>query len=174
MKTLGVSRKKSDKPFLAARIPVGLSNALEAHVKSTQESKTDVIINALSTYLGWADNGSTQPSASDRLSKLEARLNELEKLVREPRQTSLLDNLEQPKASDSKVYHKPQPVIEKDNSSDNKTKSRKLLSNREMSELSGVNYETVRSRHKADKLMTIQDSSYKPLKRGSSCLWEPN
>lgn len=172
MKTIGTSKKKTDKPFLAARIPAGLSDALEAHVKSKEESKTEALINALSVYLGWTDGEATQPSASDRLSMLETRLNELERLVKEPRQTSLLDDLEHPKRPNIKESHKPQPVIKEDKNIDNNTD--KMLNNREMSQLSGMNHETVRSRHKTEKTIVIGGKSYRPFKDGKSCLWDPN
>lgn len=92
MKSIGTSKKKTDKPFLAARIPTSLNSALEAHVESTGESKTDTIINALAAYLGWSDNETiSTTSASDRLSVLEQRVDALENLLREPKQTSLFE-----------------------------------------------------------------------------------
>lgn len=169
MKTIGTYKKKVDKPFLAARIPASLSEALEAHVKSTEESKTDVIINALSVYLGWSDNGATQINASDRLGRLEARLDELEKLVREPRQISLLDSPEKPRVEE---FHNPKSVIKSDNR--NNKEAEAVLSTREISELSGMKYEAVRSRHRAERIIMIGDKSYRPFKRGTACLWDPN
>ena len=91
MKTIGTRTKSSDKPFLAARVPASLNDALEAHTKSTGESKTDALINALAAYLGWSEDNVTKSSSSDRLSLLEERVRKLEEVTYKPRQINLLD-----------------------------------------------------------------------------------
>ena len=71
------------KPFIAARVPEGLNEALEKHVDATGESRTAAIINALSSYLKWAEAGVDKTiSAGDRLSKLEEKVADLERLVK--------------------------------------------------------------------------------------------
>jgi len=91
LKTIGTPKKNTDKPFLAARVPASLNDALEAHTKSTGESKTDALINALAAYLGWSEDNVVKSSSSDRLSILESKVRELEEAIYKPRQTSLLD-----------------------------------------------------------------------------------
>ena len=76
-------KSKSEKPFLAARIPHSLEAAIESHVDSTGESKTQTVINALAAYLGWSDGEEKKPTASDRLSILEKKFAELEKLIKD-------------------------------------------------------------------------------------------
>jgi hypothetical protein len=134
-----MSKPKVDKPFLAARIPYGLEQALETHVKSTNESKTQTIIKALSAYLKWSDESSS-PNASDRLSKLERKVAEIEKLLKAPQQTSFLD---------------ADAVITEDIKFDNKTiteseldkgNAARLMTHKEMSELTGKKYSTVKAR----------------------------
>lgn len=82
---------KVQKPFIAARIPIGLEEALEKHTKSTGESKTAALIHALGRYVGWSQDKEVKPSASDRLSLLEERVKKLEQLMQTPQQTSLLE-----------------------------------------------------------------------------------
>lgn len=64
------------KPFFSGRIPQDLLDAVEAHCSETGESKTDVLINALSNYLKHPTK--TTP-IEDRLSLLEDRVAALEK-----------------------------------------------------------------------------------------------
>ena len=92
------------KPFIAARVPEGLNKALEKHVDATGESRTAAIINALSSYLKWSDTDKGKPiSAGDRLSKLEDKIAELEKLLKK----------------DKKKKEPEQLVIGQDNNIDN-------------------------------------------------------
>ncbi|MBD0362295.1 MAG: hypothetical protein ICV55_05885 [Coleofasciculus sp. C3-bin4] len=121
--------EKGDKPFIAARVPKGLYEALESHSEATGESKTEAIINALGAYLGWTNDKAEQISISDRLSLLENRVDQLEQVIKEPRQTSLLDIQPEtltelsPKPEPIKTV-KPSPpttVINTDNESDNRT-----------------------------------------------------
>ena len=58
-------------PFLGVRIPPELHEALMARVKATGQSKSDLVVEALRTYLGMAH----QP---DKISELESRLAILE------------------------------------------------------------------------------------------------
>jgi hypothetical protein len=156
------SKPKSDKPFLAARIPYGLEQALETHVKSTNENKTQAIIKALSVYLKWSDEGSS-PNASDRLSKLERKVAELEKLLKTPKQTSFLDAeavIKKDINTDNKK-EKPEPkpklpsAITEDIKVDNITvpefelkeeEAAQLMTHKELSELTGKKYSTVKAR----------------------------
>lgn len=162
MKKPQISKTKGDKPFLAARIPYGLEQALEAHVKSTNESKTQTIIKALGTYLKWSGEDSN-PNASDRLSKLERKVIELEKLLKTPQQTSFLDTntviKKDIKTDNKKGDPKPKPkeslAITKDIKVDNRTVSEsevkeedtaQLMTHKELSELTGISNNSIKAR----------------------------
>ncbi len=166
----------ADKPFIAARIPESLSLKLEEHSKNTGESKTQALINALCAYLGYSPEGEEKESASDRLSLLEKKVEELEKLLREPQQISLLDLPEVlPKQA------KPKTKADKitDNKSDNKIapdskpleEAKNGLNNREMSDVTGLKYEAVRSKHKNNRPITFNGKEYLPVKEGNFCKW---
>jgi hypothetical protein len=162
--------KTSQKPFLAARIPHSLESALESHVKSTGESKTQAIINALSAYLNWSENGGAS-NASDRLSLLEKKVAELENLLKTPKQTSLLDV----EPIDVK------PVIKEAKQTDNKKEpegkeqakiesSSELLTHRKMSDLTGINYNSVKS-HPEGKVIEWENRIFKTTKESDRWKW---
>lgn len=82
------------KPFIAARVPEGLNEALEKHVNDTGENRTTAIINALSFYLKWSDSKETKPNSTvDRLSLLEKRVAALEDLTK-PSQSTQASQME--------------------------------------------------------------------------------
>ena len=81
------------KPFLAARIPEDLNTKLEEHSASTGEGKTQAVINALANYLNFTPESKSEESAGDRLSLLEKKVAELEDLIKEPKQFSLLESI---------------------------------------------------------------------------------
>lgn len=113
------------KPFIAARIPEDLNAKLEEHSKATGEGKTQVLINALSSYLKFTSQN--EEVAKDRLSILEKRFAELEerfdgleRIIKEPpRQFSLLDSIPDLQKKPPKPHL--ELVIRPDNDSDNKT-----------------------------------------------------
>lgn len=76
-------------PFFSGRIPHELFDAVEKYRQSTGESKTDVLVKALSTYIGTPIK-SQEPQAdrtgdkdTEKLRNLEVRVEALEKLVTE-------------------------------------------------------------------------------------------
>jgi Fe2+ transport system protein B len=142
MKTSQKSKAKSEKPFLAARIPHSLENALESHVEFTGESKTQSIINALSAYLKWSENGEVS-NASDRLSKVERKVAELEQLLKTPQQTNLLDLDRKSVISSVKQADNKKPTARIEQTSQ---EFKWLLTHREISDLTGINYNSVKSR----------------------------
>ena len=77
------------KPFLAARIPEDLNTKLEEHSASTGEGRTQAVINALAKYLNFTPESKSEESAGDRLSVLEKKVAELEKIINEPKQISM-------------------------------------------------------------------------------------
>lgn len=106
------------KPFIAARISEDLNFRLEDHARTTGESRTQIIINALSAYIGYSPSKETNESAKDRLTRLEEKVAELEKILKEPKQFSLLEAAPNLAATDLKITP--------DNNSDNEVKDETL------------------------------------------------
>ena len=61
-------------PFLGVRIPPELHEAIMARVETTGQSKSDLVIHALTAYLGMAPK-------HEKFEELEARLSQLEKQI---------------------------------------------------------------------------------------------
>ncbi|VXD16521.1 conserved hypothetical protein [Planktothrix serta PCC 8927] len=64
-------------PFLGVRIPPELHEALMAKVTTTGQSKSDIVIQALSAYLGIATQHQKLEDLETRLSTLELKLEQL-------------------------------------------------------------------------------------------------
>ncbi|MBD2480401.1 hypothetical protein [Planktothrix sp. FACHB-1365] len=64
-------------PFLGVRIPPELNEALMARVETTGQSKSDIVIQALSAYLGIATQHQKLENMETRLSTLELKLEQL-------------------------------------------------------------------------------------------------
>ena len=64
-------------PFLGVRIPPELHEALMAKIENTGQSKSDIVIQALSAYLGIATQHQKLEDLETRLSKLERKLEQL-------------------------------------------------------------------------------------------------
>ncbi|CAD5924457.1 hypothetical protein PCC9214_00875 [Planktothrix tepida] len=64
-------------PFLGVRIPSELHEALMARVETTGQSKSDIVIQALSAYLGIATQHQKLENLETRLSTLELKLEQL-------------------------------------------------------------------------------------------------
>lgn len=154
-------KTKGDKPFLAARIPHGLEKALESHVQSTDESKTQSVINALSAYLNWSENA-TKPNASDRLSLLEKKVAELESLLKAPQQTNLLDV--EPVIKETKKTNKKENQTETENSP-------ALLTHRKLSDLTGINYNSIKS-NPDGKVINWEGRKFQTTKKDGKWKWE--
>ena len=214
---------KAQKPFIAARIPIGLEEALEKHTKSTGESKTTALINALASYIDWSEKEETKPSASDRLSLLEERVKKIEQILKTPQQTNLLE-LSPVISDDNKTDKEPPELPENcktaidnkldnsvikstqgditdnifDNTTDNNFNNDKdtdnitenvvikqdlepeelaqrLFSHKEMAELTGKNYNSVKSkpRRKKDKTIAHEGITYEYIKEGKKAGWKP-
>ena len=166
VKTIGTPRKSADKPFLAARVPASLNDALEADTKSTGENKTDALIIALAAYLGWSEDKKPKTSSSDRLSQLEERVRELEETVYKPRQTSLLEiSSSRPKTTS--------PVIKTDNVEDNITSEEKFLTHRQIANMTGLNYNTVKAKPSQERGRTVEweGRTFTPIKGKTGWKW---
>lgn len=142
MKTSRNSKAKSEKPFVAARIPHSLENALESHVELTGESKTQSIINALSAYLKWSESEETS-NASDRLSEVERKVAKLEQLLKKPQQINLLDLDSKSVINNVKQVDNKKPTAKKEQANQ---EGDQLLTHKEISNLTGINYNSVKSR----------------------------
>lgn len=107
------------KPFIAARISEDLNLKLDDYSKATGESRTQILLNALSTYLGYSPNSETKERASDRLTRLEEKVVELERILKESKQFLPIEEGK----NESKESIKPE--IQSDNINDNKPDNRK-------------------------------------------------
>ncbi len=66
------------RPQIAIRLPVPLMEKLNAYVKRTGASKTEVMVGALAQYLDFPES----IPLSQRVSEIEKRMKELESLVK--------------------------------------------------------------------------------------------
>ena len=182
------SNNKVDKPFLAARIPHSLEKALESHVESTGESKTQAVINALGAYLKWSENLDS-PDASDRLSILERKVAELEKLLDTNKQTGKPNRtpvIKEDITADnekglSELATEPVVVIKNENKSDNekkpKTDKRKtkntsgLMTHRDVANLTGLNYNSVKSNPEG-KVINWENRTFHATKESGRWQWK--
>ena len=71
------------KPQITVRLSPPLLAELNHYVERTGTSKTDVVVSAIATYLGCAEN----VPLSQRVAELETQLNELKALVNNLSQT---------------------------------------------------------------------------------------
>jgi hypothetical protein len=190
MKKVQAAKTKSDKPFLAARIPHGLETALESHVKSTGESKTLSVVKALGAYLNWTEDKSN-PNASDRLSLLEKKVTELENFLKTPHQTNWLDEesvIKNDAFSDNekeKRQEKPSKnsVIKKDKNNDNNPKvpepelsdeeNSGLMTHKELAELTKLNYHLIRKKPQSkNPKIEWEERTFKVIQIGKKWYWE--
>jgi hypothetical protein len=68
-------------PFFSGRIPQSLFDAVEQHLQATGESKTTILKNALSAYLGLSPEPVATSTGSSRLEVLENRLAQVERIL---------------------------------------------------------------------------------------------
>ena len=133
-------------PFFSGRIPQELYDRLDQHVKESGEGKTQILINALSQYLGIeiSTPRSSNVNTDLLLSELESLKDRVSLLERsQPKQLSLLstDN-----TNDNKVITGDNSKsIEGDNSI-------RILTSKEVIELTGIPRGTFEDRHRSGKL----------------------
>jgi hypothetical protein len=173
------------KPFIAARIPQTVADKLDERVKDSGQGKTDIIINALAQYLGCSIEVPEETQAVDRLIAVEKELTKLQNRVRA---------LEKPIEKDPDLEIPGQRVLSFeasniDNIVDNKTENTEtraetikeatdissdnnLLTHNQMAELTGMKFETVKSRHR--KLIPIEweGKQYNPIRDGKRQKWQ--
>jgi hypothetical protein len=173
------------KPFIAARIPQKIEDKLNEHIQKIGLGKTEVIVKALAEYLGCSIDVPEETQAVDRLVAVEKKLVELQERVRaleKPTEKTSAPQIEgqrvlsfEPLNIDNTVDNQTEntettaEVIEKinDTGSDNS-----LLTNRQMTDLTGMKLESVRSRHKKSTSIEWQDKRYIPIKEGKYHKWQ--
>ena len=123
-------------PFFSGRIPQELYDRVDQHVKESGEGKTQILINALSQYLGFEIPKPSSINTDLFLSELESLKERVSLLERsQPKQLSLLspDN-----TNDNKMITTDNSVM--------------VLTTKEVTELTGIARQTFEDRHKAGKL----------------------
>jgi len=155
-------------PFFSGRIPQELYDRVDQHIKESGEGKTQILINALSQYLGVEISKPSSVNTDLFLSELESLKERVSLLERsQPQQLSLLsDN------NDNKL-------ITNDNTIDNKPdNSIMVLTSKEVTELTGIPRRTFEDWHRSGKL-PISKNGYiilahveKQAKKPFANLWE--
>ena len=125
-------------PFFSGRIPQELYDRVDQHVKKSGEGKTQILINALSQYLGIEIF--TPKSSNANTDLLVSELESLKERV------GLLERSHSQQLS----------LLSPDNDNDNKLitsdNSIMVLTSKEVTELTGIARQTFEDRHKAGKL----------------------
>ena len=122
-------------PFFSGRIPQELNDRIDQHIKESGEGKTQILINALSRYLG-VEISTPKSSTNLFLSELESlkeRVNLLERS--QPKQLSLLSPNN---ANDNKVITNDNSIM--------------ILTSKEVTGLTGIPRGTFEDRHRLGKL----------------------
>ncbi len=120
------------KPFFSGRISQSLYNALEEYRQQTNESKTEILIKALSTYIEHPiepiSHGAAEPSRIEALEKkfevLEQEMCDLRELLATPSSNPALEHRKEETAEQISLILKGD-VIEDDNDTDNESVSEK-------------------------------------------------
>lgn len=173
------------KPFIAARVPQKIEDKLNERVQETGLGKTEIIVSALAEYLGCSIEVPEETRAIDRLVAVERELTELQNRVRAlekpiektpgatipgqqvlPFEDSSVDNTVDNQTENTETTAE---IIKKvsDTSFDNN-----LLTNRQISELTEMKFESVRSRHKKSTPIEWQRKRYIPVKEGKFQKWQ--
>ena len=159
-------------PFFSGRIPQELYDRVDQHVKESGEGKTQILINALSQYLGVEistpkSSGVNIDLFLNELESLKERVGLLERS--QPKQLSLL----------SPNNDNDNKLITDDNATDNKPdNSIMVLTSKEVTELTGIPRGTFEDRHRSGKLpiskngYTVLAHAGKQAERPFANLWE--
>lgn len=174
-------------PFFSGRIPQKLFDAIEDHRQQTGESKTDVLIKALSNYVGAPIDTSHQVKEGfdERVVDLEVRVRKLENSIAElhqPISTAIEPGSISIPADGQLSFDDIQPSNEVENeveegkglsTPDNNGQSRlNSFSINQMAELTGMNPEAVRSRQKRGREIQYEGKEYRAVKEGKYWKWQ--
>ena len=133
-------------PFFSGRIPPELLDAIEKHREITGESKTDLLIKALSQYVGFQleEKEPELPPIHDKLDEIFRRIEKLEKSV-----FSESKNIAEGKNSNTDNYPSQIEIDVNNKTTDNNLKTsntetnRLELSSKELAKLLNVSQPTV-------------------------------
>ena len=131
-------------PFFSGRIPQELYDRVDQHIKESGEGKTQILINALSQYLGVEISTPKSSGVNTNLF-----LSELESLKD---RVSLLERSQSKQLSPDNINDNK--LITDDNATDN---SVMVLTSKEVTELTGIARRTFEDRHKSGKLPTSKN-----------------
>lgn len=150
------------KPFISARVPETIDTAITERIARTGESRTDILLNALKAYL--EGDIKTPRSIDERLSALEKEFALIKQKLKEPVQTSFLDNSNDDtfdnKISDKEIAIENKvdntidndKLVKPDNSFDNTLENgREHWTTKEV-EAVGISRKTIEYRFKNEKL----------------------
>lgn len=166
----------TSKPFLAARIPEEINQALNEHCKTTGESKTTAVINALREYLWIPSSKDEDSNASDRLATLEEKVAQLEQKLNSHIEVSAKTI---PETTDTSVI---KDVIKIDNNlatttdtedteSQTVVENEVILTNRELSQLTGIPDSTIQKKNLKGQIIEHQGTVYKPVRVDNAPRW---
>lgn len=174
-------------PFFSGRIPQELYDRIEQHINDSGESKTQILINALSQYLGFeiskpkSSNVNTDLFFSE-LESLKERVSLLErsqsqqaiepvKIVETPhRQMSLLDHASDNNDNSSDNTEELTQTI--DNTDNTIVIAEKILTTKEVVDLTGIGRKKLES-VKAKNLFPIQSQGYEVIGHAGKQLEAP-
>lgn len=173
------------KPFIAARIPQIIADKLDERVKESGQGKTDIIVNALAEYLGCSIDIPEETRAVDRLVAVEKELAELN--IRVGALEKPIEKAPNQKVPGQQILPFETPSIDK--TTDNQTENAEttaeviekssdtnvnndLLTHQQMTGLTGMKFETVRSRHKKSTPIEWQEKQYIPVRNGKLPRWQ--
>lgn len=92
------------KPFFSGRIPRDLFNAIEKHIQKTNETKTQVLVNALVEYLELPSPRETEEINKDKINSLENLVNTHQQIIKQlENRISKLELGEKPPINDQKL-----------------------------------------------------------------------
>jgi hypothetical protein len=141
-------------PFFSGRIPQDLYNRIEHHTKQSGESKTQILINALSAYLGYE----IPVSSRSEIESIKTRLAALESAVKEIQTTEPKGDRYQMSISDVLDNTDNNLITE----SDNTDNSIEILPTSKVIELTGIPRTTLEDRRKKNQL-PIEGNGYRVI-----------
>ncbi len=160
-------------PFFSGRIPQELFDRIEQRTQSTGESKSQILVNALSQYLGLE----LPVSNSSEVANIKTRLTALEYVVKEIQTgqpkgdryqmsiSDVLDNTDNNMITQSKVIADNNLITDTDNKVE-------ILPTSKVTELTGIPRTTLEDRRKKNQF-PIEGNGYKVIAYAGKQLEKP-